>query len=274
MLQRLLRDPLVHFLAIGLLLFLLYALVAPRDTGEDRIVITAALIEDLRTQHEKVWSRPPTDEELRQLVDARVTDEILYREGLSLGLERDDPVIKRRVRQKYELVAEEAETVEPTEADLAAYLAAHPERFRRPPIVTFTQVIVPTDGSRADVDARVAAARTALERGAAPDSVGQPTLLPARTERQPLDLVGRGFGEEFAAALAALPVGQWQGPVTSGYGVHVVRVDERTDSELPLLSEIRADVQREWEVNQRREARAARLAELRKRYQVVIEGLP
>jgi hypothetical protein len=273
MISRLARDPLVHFLALGLSLFVLYALVAPRDTGEDRIVIGAGIVQDLRLQHEKLWGRPPTPEELQGLIDNRVTDEILYREGLKLGLDRDDPVVKRRVRQKYELIAEEADSVEPTDADLAAFLAQHPDRFQRPAAVSFMQVLVPVDGPGDEVEARVTAVKDALEGGAPPETAGRPTLLPLVTERQPLDLVARGFGEEFAQALATLPVGQWQGPVTSGYGIHVVRIAERSEPALPPLADIRAEVQREWEAEHRREARATRLAQLRQQYEVIVEGV-
>ncbi len=270
-LKTLLREPLVHFLGIGLLLFGLYALVAPADSGGDSITISRAMVDDLKAQHQKLWGRPPTEAELKGLIDSRIADEILYREGLAMGLDRDDAVIKRRVRQKYELIAEEEDSAAPTEADLEAYLKANPDRFRAPPIVGFTQVMVPTDGTDSEVEARAAALKSALEGGADPAAAGKPTLLPGRVQPMALDLVAREFGERFAAALATAPQGAWAGPVVSAYGLHVVRIDSREPSGVPPLAAVRGEVQREWENERRLKARAARLADLRAGYDVVVE---
>jgi hypothetical protein len=268
---KLLREPLVHFLAIGLLLFGLYALVAPADTGGERVVISPAMIADLKASHEKLWGRPPTATELDGLITNRVNDEILYREGLAMGLDRDDAVIKRRVRQKYELIAEEENSAAPTEADLAAYLKANPDRFRSAPIVGFTQVMIRAEGTGPEVEARAAALKTALDRGADPATAGRATLLPGRVDPMALDLVARDFGERFAAALATAPEGQWAGPVESAYGLHLVRIDRRVPAAAPALEAVRPEVQREWENDRRQKARAARLAELRERYDIVVE---
>lgn len=273
MIARLLREPLVHFLGIGLLLFLAYAVLNPGG-GRDEIRISAATVADLKANHAKLWGRPPTADELKALIDARVAEEILYREGLALGLDQEDAVVKRRVRQKYDLIAEEEDAREPTEAELRAYLKANPERFVAPPIVSFEQLLIDSSGREAEVRARAEAALKALADGADPATVGRPTLLPRRTEAMPLDLVAREFGEGFAAALAAVPVGSWQGPVASGYGLHLVRLERRSAPELPPFEAVRAEVQREWEVEARRAARAARMTRLRDRYDVVIEAAP
>jgi hypothetical protein len=274
MTRRLLAEPLVHFLGIGVLLFLLYALVAPADTGGDRIVVSREMIASLAAQHERARGRQPSEAELGQLVDRWVADEIVYREGVAMGLDRDDAVIKRRVRQKYDLIAEEAASAVPTEADLEAYLAAHPERFREPPRVSFTQVVVPSEGDDVAVAARVGSMRAALEGGAPAEAVGQATLLPLRSKDVSVDRVAAEFGEGFAGALAPLPEGRWQGPVLSTYGLHLVRIDGRTAAESPRLAEVRAAVQREWENERRMRARDAREQELRARYEVVIEEEP
>lgn len=269
--RRLLAEPLVHFLGIGLLLFLVYALVAPADTGGDRIVVSRAMIADLVAQHEQAVGRPPTGNELRQLIDARVADEMVYREGVALGLDRDDAVIKRRVRQKYELIAEEAASAAPTDAELEAYFEANRARFTAPPLVSFRQVVVPPEVGDAAIAARVAAMKAALEDGALPESVGRATLLPSSSKDMALDRVAAEFGGGFAGALAGLPEGRWEGPVLSTYGVHLVRIDARTAAVLPPLAEVRPLVQREWENERRIRARDERLQALRERYEVVIE---
>lgn len=273
--RTLLREPLVHFLGIGLALFLLYAIVAPADRGDDRIVIPAQAVADLAEQHEKTWGLPPTPEDLSALVEARVRDEILYREGVAMGLDKDDAVIKRRVRQKYDLIIEEeGNAAAATDADLAAYLKANQDRFRAPPVVSFQQIIVPPTGADTEIEARIATLKSALAKGASPDTLGNPSLLPANMPATPLDLVARAFGTRFAESLAAMPVGQWSGPVPSAYGIHLVRLDSRTPSAVPPLAEIRPQVAREWENARRAKAREARMAELRRTYDVIIEGLP
>lgn len=166
--QKLFRYPLVHFLGIGLLLFAAYSLVAPAGGAGDEIVISRAMVEDIKAQHQKLWGRPPTEAELNGLIDTRIADEILYREGLAMGLDRNDAVIKRRVRQKYELIAEEENGAAPTEADLEAYLATNGVKFRAPPVVSLTQMLVPTDGTREEVEARVTALMAVLAAGADP----------------------------------------------------------------------------------------------------------
>lgn len=274
-LRTLLREPLVHFLGIGLALFLLYALVAPADRGDDRIVVSAQAVAGLAEQHDKLWGRPPSAQELSALVEARVRDEIVYREGVAMGLDKDDAVIKRRVRQKYDLIAEEEGSAKaPTDAGLEAYMKANPDRFRAPPVVSFQQIIIPPDATDAETQARIAAMKSALAGGASPDSLGAPSLLPAITPATPLDLVARAFGTRFAETLVNTPVGEWAGPVPSAYGLHLVRLESRAPSAVPPLAAVRPMVAREWENERRTKARDARMAELRKRYNVEIEGLP
>ena len=264
MFRRLLRDPLVHFLGVGALLFGIYALVGPSRPGGDSIVITKAAIAEMTRQQATLAGRPVTKDELAALIESRVRDEVFYREGLTMGLDRNDLVIERRVRQKYELIAEEEDSVEPSDADLEAYLRAQPERFRQPPDVTFAQIIIP-----AEAPGTMSAER--LEAGADPLSIGQVTQLPLRVDDTPLDLVARAFGGPFAESLLAIPVGSWQGPVASGYGAHFVRLDRRTLKPTPRLQDVRSEVQREWENARRERTRAERFAQLRKQYRIVVE---
>ncbi len=273
--RTLLREPLVHFIAIGLALFLFYPLVAPADRGGDRIVVSAQTQSALAEQHEKLFGRPPSAQDLSELVENRIRDEILYREGVAMGLDKDDALIKRRVRQKYELIAEEEDgSIAPTDADLEAFLKANPDRFRAPPQISFNQIVIPRSDSDTEAKAQIEAMKSALANGAKPGTLGGPSLLPNDIPDTPLDLVARDFGTIFAEALATIPVGQWSGPVPSAYGFHLVRLHSRTPSAMQPLAEIRPKVAREWENDRRTRAREARIAELRKAYDVVIENLP
>ena len=265
------REPLLHFLLIGLALFLWYGRVAPDGTDASRIVVTQAQVDVLARQFEATWSRPPTPAELRGLVDTYVTDEMLFREGRELGLGEDDAVIKRRIRQKYQVMSEELLATEPpSDEELAKYLERHADRFRSAGTMTFEQVIVADVGAGAERE--VERARKALEDGADPINVGRPTMLPSREDAAALDLVARDFGQEFVRQLEQVPLGQWHGPVQSPFGTHVVRVTQRTPGALPALDDIRVAVTREWERERRERALEANLAELRRKYPVVNEA--
>jgi hypothetical protein len=196
----------------------------------------------------------------------------MYREGVKLGLERDDIVVKRRVRQKIEMIAEEdASTRAPTDADLSAYLAANQARFVQPAILTFEQVFLGQPTSGAGVVHAVAVTREALRSGTDPEKLGKPTLRPYRMTLTPADLVARDFGASFAAALEKLPIGEWVGPIDSSFGAHYVRVSDRTPAAAPQLAAVRDHVVREWENERRQRARNDAYTKMRGEYQVSIE---
>jgi len=269
---KLLGEPMLHFLLIGIALFGAYRWVSPADSGGRRIVITQGVVDDLVTQHVAAKGRAPSSTELNHLIKSYVRDEILYREGVRLGLERDDIVVKRRVRQKIEMIAEEdASTRAPTDADLSAYLTANQARFVQPAIVTFEQVFIGASTSGPGVVQAVAVTRAALRTGADPEEVGKPTLLPHRMTRTPADLVARDFGAAFAAALEKVPVGEWVGPIDSSFGAHHVRVLDRTPAAAPQLAAVRDHVVREWENERRQRARNDAYTKMRGEYQVSIE---
>jgi len=270
--RAILAEPLLHFLVIGIALFAGYRWMAPADSGGRRIVITQGVVDDLVTQHVAAKGREPSPTELNNLIESYVRDEILYREGVRLGLERDDIVVKRRVRQKIEIMAEEdASTRTPTDTELSAYLAANPARFVQPAILTFEQVFIGESTSGPEVVRAVAVTREALRKGAAPEELGKPTLLPHRMTRTPADLVARDFGASFAAALETAQIGEWVGPIDSSFGAHYVRVSERTPAAAPQLAAVRDHVVREWENERRQRARNDAYLEMRGEYQVSIE---
>jgi hypothetical protein len=270
--RKLLGEPMLHFLLIGTALFGAYEWVSPGDSGGRRIVITQGVIDDLVTQHVAARGREPSTTELNQLIDSYVRDEILYREGVKLELERDDIVVKRRVRQKIEMIAEEdALTRAPTDADLVAYLTANQARFVQPAILTFDQVFIGESKSGPGVLHVVAVTGEALRKGADPEQLGKPTLLPHRMTRTPADLVARDFGASFAAALEKVPVGEWVGPIDSSFGAHYVRVSYRTPATAPQLVAVRDHVVREWENERRQRARNDAYTKMRGEYQVSIE---
>jgi hypothetical protein len=271
----LLGEPMLHFLLIGVALFGAYRFVSPAESSGRRIIVTPGVVDDLVVQHVAARGREPSTAELNRLIESYVRDEILYREGVRLGLERDDIVVKRRVRQKVEMMAEEdALTRPPTEGDLVAYLTANRARFVQPAILTFDQVFIGESKFGPEVVKVIAVTREALRQGADPEELGQPTLLPHRMTHTPADLVARDFGAAFASALEKAPVGEWAGPVDSSFGAHYVRVSDRTAAAAPDLGAVRDRVVREWENERRQRARNDAYARMRAEYEVGMETRP
>jgi len=270
---KLIREPLLHFLLIGLALFLLFNAVSGRKGGvERRIVVNEAAVAHLVQRYQATWKRPPTASELRGLIDTHVREEMLYREGVAMGLERDDPVVRRRVLQKVDVISEESLAhAAPSEAELQAYLDAHAARYARPAAIGFDQVMFDPLRHGKQTDSRLAAALARLQAGAAPDTLGDSSLLPTSAAAMAADLVARDYGDAFAKAVLALPVGGWQGPVRSGYGLHLVRVNSKAPGRAAALPEVRAAVERDWENERRRRAVDTYVRNLRKTYDVVIE---
>jgi parvulin-like peptidyl-prolyl isomerase len=275
MISRLIREPLVHFLLLAGLIFAAYGLVAGRVETEEAIVITPARIEQMSSIFARTWQRPPTSDELKGLIDDYVTEEIYVREAMRLGIDQDDTVIRRRLRMKMEFLNDaEVEATPASEAELSAYLAAHPDKFLEAPRIAFEQVYLDARRRGAAAQADAAALLASLKQDASlVDGAGDPTLLPHAMPLTDRQGIGQTFGDDFAAAVVALPVGHWQGPVPSGFGLHLVKVTEQQAGRMPALAEIRPQVEREWLNDRRKDMARQKLDELLKRYKVTIEPL-
>ena len=270
-----LREPLVHFLALGAGLFLLFALLGDSSGRDDRVVVSAAQVELLAQGFARTWQRPPSPEELDGLVEEYVREEIYYREALAMGLDRDDTIVRRRMRQKLEFFADDLIAgVEPSEEDLRAYLAEDPETFREAGRVTFQHVYFNRDrrGEAAVDDAEDLRERLAAgEEDEDLEDLGDRLPLPRRYREAPTDKLAGRFGSIFVEQLAGLPVGEWAGPIESGYGLHLVRIESRQAGRVPGLEEVRDAVEREWRAARREEAKEAFYRGLRERYNVTVE---
>ena len=270
------REPLVHFLFLGAAIFVLFTVTGNRSEPQDgKIVVSPGKIEQLFTGFSRTWQRPPTSEELNGLIEDHVREEVLYREALAMGLDEDDTIVRRRLRQKMEFVTDDlAAQVEPTDEELSAYLNANPEAFRVERRFTFTQVYLNPDRHSQHLarDAELLLAKLNEAGGKADVSaLGDPFLLSHKFEAVPGSEIAKQFGAAFAAKLGELSPGHWQGPVESGYGVHLVFVGQRTGERVPALEEVREAVRREWANAERLEANEKLYQGLRKRYTVTIE---
>lgn len=276
LLRRILREPLVHFLFIGLLLFVLFNWLSAQQGGsERRVVLSGAMVNEIAQGFQTTWQRPPSAEELQGLLETRVREELLYREGVALGLDADDPVIRRRVAQKVDVLAEESGlTAAVSDSELEAYLQRNAARYALPAEVAFEQVLFDPSRHGEQIQADLTAGLQRLQAGAAQDQVGDRTQLPARVALTPADLVAREFGESFAAALPELPVGSWAGPVPSGFGWHLVRLQSLTPARPATLSDVRKAVERDWENDRRMQGKQAFYDQLADKYEVIIEPSP
>jgi hypothetical protein len=275
-LKRIFKEPVLHFLLIGAALFLYFEWSGEGSgLGKARIVVTGGQIEHLAAAYAKAWQRPPSEHELEGLIEDWVREEIAVREAMSSGLDRGDSIIRRRLRQRFEVVAEEqGARGAPTEADLAAYLARHPDRFTTPATVSFDQIVLGGADTASDGERAAAFTRTALQRGGDPAKLGRASMLPNHVDSMGTDLVARVFGTAFADELTKLPPNEWAGPVHSSFGSHLVRVTGYAPGALPSLEAVRAAVARECENERRVAARAETYRSARARYDIVIEGKP
>ena len=269
-LMRLLREQLFHFIAIGGLIFALYGAVD--DAGEapaDVIVIVPERIDQLATEFSAVWKRKPTDDELDALIDEEVRAEVYYREALALGLDRNDAIVRRRMRQKMEFLLDTgAYLQEPEESELDAYFAANQEFYRTKPRLAFEQIYLGEAPAAEAISLSLNALRS--DPPGDPATLGERTLLPAQLGLSPPNAIDGVFGKDFFELLAELPPGVWSGPVVSGYGVHLVRILDTLPARTPPPEEIRDAVLKNWRGAKAQEIRERDYAERRKHFVVEI----
>jgi len=275
MMKRLLREPLLHFLLLGAVLFAAHGILSRGGAGEPgRIVVTQGQIESMARLFARMRQRAPSDAELQGLIRSHIREEVLYREGLALGLDRDDPIVRRRVAQKLEFVTESAEAVEPDDKELQAYLDSHRELFAVEPRFTFRHIYL--DPRRREKTLAADAERmlgelNSLGSSLDPAVLGDPTTLPLEFDGVSASGIKNSLGNQFVKALAGIAPGPWSGPVESGYGMHLVQVSRRTEPRAPALAEVREAVKREWQLARRAEAIEKSYRNLLQRYTVTIE---
>ncbi len=270
--MKLLKEPLVHFLIAGGLLFAGYAWLhrgEVRTETSRRIEITADDIRRMEISHLARWQRPPTEDEMRGLINEQVREEILYREALALGMEKNDTIIKRRLAQKMDFLAEDVAALrEPAPGELESWFAKHRERFAPPTLATFHHLYFSPDkrGTGAEAEARRKLAELAGKAG----SGGDAFMFERAYAEQTPEEVARVFGSKFTDRLFREPPGAWRGPIESGYGWHLVWIDALRPSVPPALEEVADRVRAEWLTDQRGETRRASFAALKARYEIVV----
>jgi hypothetical protein len=270
LLMRLLREPLLHFLAIGGMIFVLFAAVDDtREAPTDVIVITPERIDQLAAGYSSVWKRMPTDDELDALINEDVREEVYYRGALALGLDRNDTIVRRRMGQKMEFLMDTgAYLQEPAAGELDAYFTANEEFYRSGLRLAFEQVYL----GEAPETETIAWSLGALlsDPPTDPSALGERSFLPARLGLSPPNGVDGVFGKGFFDLVAELSPGEWAGPLVSAYGVHLVRIIDTRPARTPPLEEIRDAVLKNWREAKAQEIREQDYAERRKNFVVEI----
>ncbi len=269
--RRWLREPLLHFLALGVGLFVLFRLASgPGTPGQDEIVVTTGQIDTIVEVFSKLRQRPPSLAELEGLIEEHILEEVLYREALAMGLDTDDTIIRRRLRQKLEFLVDDFAAAEPDDEELLALMEDSPEQFLEESTISFTHVFFREDANEAALEF-LAELRSGTEIDL--PAAGDPLPLPAAFDDMRTGEIGALFGTQFRQELWDLEIDAWTGPIVSPYGVHLVNVSERSEGRLPDLGEIREIVVREWLAARRRAAQEVFFDQLRSQY-VISVALP
>jgi hypothetical protein len=273
--KKLIREPLVHFLALGAILFGIgLARGDATSPSTNRIAVTPGVVERLIEGFRLTWQRSPTESEFQGLVTEYLKEEVLYREAIEMGLDRNDQIIRRRMRQKLEfLTADLVESIEPGEEDLQAYLDANADRYRQEALVSFQQVYLREQREAEQQRTRALAILEELRTNAAanPEEMGDPFMHPASHREMREREMFSVFGDEFAAQVVELPVGEWSGPITSAFGLHIVRVEMLVPGRPSVLAEVRDAVYRDLVSDRTREAEERYFDGLLAQYSVTVE---
>jgi hypothetical protein len=272
-----LKEPLIHFLLLGGLIFVAFGWFAEKGSDPGEIFISRGQQENLLNTFSRTWQRPPTPQEFQGLLKDYIRQEIAYRESTAMGLDENDIVIRRRLRQKLELLAEDvASLAAPTEQDLQSYLEDNTAEYMVEPRLTLRQIYFSRDrrGPSAEQDATDLLRQLNSEAAEFdPGESGDPLPLPSEIDDLREEEIARLFGSVFTDALSTIEVGRWSGPVESGFGLHLVFIEDRVDAREPALEDVEDAVQRDWLSQRRREAVDGLYERLAENYSIEIESL-
>lgn len=272
--SRILREPLVHFFAVAVALFAANSFINPPEQrrAENAIMISQGRVQQIAESYRLLAGRMPSRSELEALVNDFVDEEIDYREAVAMGLDTDDTIVRRRMRQKLEFLAEEGDASEaPSDAELIAWLQSHAADYRVPERISFRHVLASGDSRGAQAAAHATAMLEKLRKGADPGKLGDASMLPAALPLTTKSGVATLFGDEFAAGVFEKAREGWFGPVASPLGAHDVLILSREPARNPVFAEVRDKVRSDWIESRRFARRAEFQARLRQRYEVSVE---
>lgn len=274
MIKRIIKEPLLHFALLGGLTFALYWIESGESVQpEKRIIVSEQDVERHIALFERKWQRLPSRSELSGLLESDIREEILYREALKLGLDRDDAIVRRRLAQKMEFIsADISDMLNPTDKELQDYLEQHPAEFLIPPRYSLEQVYLNPDrrAETLDADADALLMQLRSSDSAEYQRLGDPMMLPQRVDDIDTAGITREFGPEFSATLGSAPLGEWYGPVRSNFGVHLVRIVRMRPGRDASLADVREAVEQKWRHAQREQTETDFYQSLRQEYEVIL----
>ncbi len=273
--KQILREPLLHFILLAALIFGAHAWSGKgesEDATKNSVEVTAGTIAWLSKGFAKQWHRGPDAAELRGLVDDHIREEVLYREALAMGLDRNDTIVRRRMAQKMEFLSQDiAAAVEPDDAEQKLYFEENAARYAKAARVSFRHVYFSKDRRGVKLAADATAALEALANGADEETLGDPFLLSHEFDNAHADEITAAFGEDFSAEVSAMTEGGWRGPVGSSYGMHLVVVSGREEPQGVAFEAVRDAVLRDFSEERRREANQDFIGRLKQRYQISVD---
>ena len=274
--KKLYKEPLLHFLIIGALIFVLFSFVNKEESAvsENNILVSTADIQRLSDHWSKKWNRPPTETELKGLVESYIKEEVYYREALALGLDQNDTILRRRLMQKMEFLSNDlAELNTPDESALNKYFIDNQGKYKLQARLSFTHIYFSLDkrGRKAVEDAKTVL--SGLDALRAPEK-GDSFMLEYDFDQETPFEVERLFGNVFAKQLFTLETNIWQGPIKSGYGLHLVRISEKINSQMPELASVIDKVRTDLMFEQREKMNKEIYERFKERYEIVVEDIP
>ncbi|AIL61733.1 peptidyl-prolyl cis-trans isomerase [Pseudomonas alkylphenolica] len=271
LIKRCLRQPLLHFLVAGFALFVLYGGLHRSTVNQDpqRVEITPEVVQRIAISWLARWQRPASEQQLQALIDDYVKEEILYREALKLGLDKDDTIIRRRLAQKMDFLAEDVASLrEPAPGVLEAWYNQHQDQYSPPPLATFRHLFFAMDKRGSDAQVQAQAALSGLTDKNSGE--GDAFMFKSAYTEQSQDQVARVFGSKFALSLFQQTPGSWVGPVESGFGWHLVWIDTLAKLPAPAFETVAQQVKSDWLSEQRSESKRTNFDALKARYEVVV----
>jgi hypothetical protein len=268
--KRFFKEPLLHFLLIGAAFFLLYSWVGEKDLSQNTIVIDESDLDEIVSKFEMQWKRNPTEEELTAIVEKRIEEEVFYQEALKMNLDHNDEIIKRRLAQKMQFLSNDISTmVQPKDDELKSYYSKHPDKYIAEAKYTLYQVFFSPDqredfkgdANRILEQIKNVSFEQALQMG---DEISLPNYFESTSAFH----LSRQMGNEFTVAISDLKTGTWQGPISSGYGVHLIFIEAKLDPQLTPFDDVRNKVLEDYNHEHQKEVKASILSELEKNYQI------
>ena len=268
------KEPLLHFLLLGGILFFIYNIKNENTQNTKSIVISNAEIEHLKSLWTKTRQRVPTQGELQALIDHEIREKIMYQEALALGLDQGDSFVRRRLAQKMEFFSSDiAELADPSEEELLQYMLTHKEMFKSPGKISFTQIYIdPTKHKQKTYTKTLLKTLQDKDKEVDTSSLTDSNMFRQAYTMESEYSLKKVFGKSFVKELFALPVQTWQGPITSEYGDHLVYITSLTPSRQEPLSVVHDKVVMEYKAQKRKEMDKVFYGNLRKGYEITVES--